>query len=137
MKKLRILGRCTIIPDGGIVLMPAQLMDQKVDAYKIGVGHMRDQIPQVVEAYHDFTGASFAEGELSAKTKQLVALGISLFANNEVCTLYHVREALSKGASSREIMEAVGVAAAVGGAHAMSQGVTRVQQALEQDGGSR
>lgn len=110
--------------------MMNNLMDDKVDAYKFGVGHINETLPNVVEAYHNFTAECFADGELSAKHKQLVALGIALFANNEVCTYYHVTEALSKGASPNEIMDAVAVAAAVGGGHAMSQGVTRVQQAL-------
>jgi AhpD family alkylhydroperoxidase len=112
------------------------IMDEKVDAYKIGVGHMGDALPNVVEAYHNFTGECFAEGQLGAKEKQLVALGISLFANNEVCTLYHVSEALTKGASPHQVLEAAAVAAAVGGGHAMSQGVTRVQQALEKHQGA-
>jgi AhpD family alkylhydroperoxidase len=107
------------------------VMDQKVDAYKIGVGHMQDQLPNVVEAYHRFTGECFSEGALSTKQKQLIALGIGLFSNNEVCTFYHVQEALSSGASKEEILETVSVAAAIGGGHALSQGVTRVQQALD------
>lgn len=112
--------------------MVNQVMDQKVDAYKIGVGHMSETLPNVAEAYHHFTAECFADSALSAKMKQLIALGIALFANNEVCTYYHVTEALSKGASRREIMDTVAVAAALGGGHAVSQGVTRVQQALSE-----
>jgi AhpD family alkylhydroperoxidase len=110
--------------------MPRSL-DDKIDAYKIGVGRMQDSLPKVVESYHQFTGECFKEGTLSAKQKQLIALGISLFANNEVCTLYHTQEALSQGASNQEILEAAAVAAAVGSGHSMSQGVTRVQQVIE------
>ncbi|MMZ67197.1 Carboxymuconolactone decarboxylase family protein [compost metagenome] len=55
-----------------------------------------------------------------------------MFANNEVCTFYHVNEARSKGASEQEIMETIAVAGAVGGGHAMSQGALRVQQAIKQ-----
>jgi len=108
------------------------VMDAKVDAYKIGVGHMNEALPNVVEAYHNFTGACFADGALGVKEKQLIALGIALFANNEVCTMYHVQEALSSGANAQQVLEAAAVAAAVGGGHAMSQGVTRVQRALEE-----
>jgi AhpD family alkylhydroperoxidase len=111
--------------------MVNQTMDQKVDAYKIGVGHMKSALPGVVDTYHHFTGECFAEGAVSAKNKQLIALGISLFSNNEVCTFYHVEEALAKGATNTEILETVSVAAAIGGGHALSQGVTRVQQALD------
>lgn len=111
--------------------MTATVMEEKVSAYKIGVGQMQEQLPGVVQAYHDFTGECMKAGALGEKEKQLIALGISLFANNEVCTLYHVNEALHKGASTEEVLEAVAVAGAIGGGYAMSQGVTRVQQALE------
>lgn len=106
-------------------------MEQKVNSYKIGVGCMNEILPGVTEAYHHFTGECFQAGSLDVKTKQLIALGISLFANNEVCTFFHVQEALRSGASDKEIMETVAVAGAIGGGYALSQGVTRVQQALE------
>jgi hypothetical protein len=41
-----------------------------------------------------------------------------------------VQEARANGASNRQIMEAVSVAAAAASGHALSQGVTRVQGAL-------
>ncbi|MBP1155153.1 MULTISPECIES: carboxymuconolactone decarboxylase family protein [unclassified Paenibacillus] len=106
-------------------------IQSKVNSYKIGVGHMQENMPAMVDAYHHFTGACFGPGALEEKQKQLIALGISLFANNEVCTLYHVQEALSLGASKQEIVETTAVAAAVGSGHTLSQGVTRVQQALD------
>ncbi|CAM3475147.1 carboxymuconolactone decarboxylase family protein [Marinicrinis lubricantis] len=114
--------------------MDKHMADEKVMAYRIGVGHMKDQLPDLVEAYHHFTGRCFQEGELSLKDKHLIALGISLTSNNEVCTFNHVREALSSGATPKQVLETVAVAAALGGGHAMSQGVTRVQQALDQSG---
>ncbi len=110
--------------------MSMTVMDEKVHAYKDQISHLEDKLPEVVHAYHRFTGECFQAGSLDEKTKQLIALGIGLFANNEVCTFYHVNEARSKGASDQDIMEAVAVAAAVGGGHALSQGVTRVQKAL-------
>ncbi len=51
--------------------------------------------------------------------------------NQEVCTFYHVNEARAKGASNAEILETVAVASAALAGNALSQGVTRVQQALE------
>lgn len=108
------------------------VQDQKVGAYKIGLGHVQEKMPQFVETYQHFTGECFKEGELTNKHKQLIALGVSLFANNEICTFYHVDEAIKHGASAGEIMETVAVTAAIGGGHAMSQGVTRVQKVLDQ-----
>lgn len=107
-------------------------IESMVNSYKNGVGHFKETLPGVVETYNAFTGSCFESGVLEEKQKQLIALGISLFANNEVCTFYHVQEALSKGSTPQEIMEATAVAAAMGGGHTMSQGVTRVRQAVEQ-----
>ncbi|WP_438448371.1 carboxymuconolactone decarboxylase family protein [Gorillibacterium sp. sgz5001074] len=107
------------------------VMEEKVSAYKLGVGRMNEALPGITEAYHAFTGECMKSGAIDEKQKQLIALGISLFANNEVCTLYHVNEALHKGATALEILETVGVAGALGGGYVMSQGVTRVQSALD------
>jgi AhpD family alkylhydroperoxidase len=107
------------------------LMDQKVQHYKEEVAGLAETLPDVAEAYHRFTGECFAPGELDERTKQLIALGVSLYANNEICTFYHVQEARSKGASDRQIMEAAAVAAAAASGHALSQGALRVQGALQ------
>lgn len=109
-----------------------KVMEEKVHAYKDQISELAHSLPEVVQAYHQFTGECFASGALDAKTKQLIALGIGMFANNEVCTFYHVNEARSKGASEQEIMETIAVAGAVGGGHAMSQGALRVQEAIKQ-----
>lgn len=106
------------------------LMNEKVHAYKDQIGELSDVLPGVVKSYHEFTGECFQPGAIDAKTKQLIALGIGLFANNEVCTFYHVEEARAKGATDQEIMETIAVAGAVGGGHALSQGAMRVQKAL-------
>ncbi|MBW5445127.1 carboxymuconolactone decarboxylase family protein [Cohnella sp. CFH 77786] len=108
-----------------------EVSTDKVVRYKNEVTALAGTLPNVAEAYHGFTGECFAAGELDERTKQLIALGISMFANNEVCTYYHVQEALAKGATDRQIMEAAAVAAAAASGHAMSQGVIRVQGALE------
>lgn len=111
-----------------------QQIENEVRAYKDEIGHMVERMPKVADTYHAFTGECFKEGSLDARTKQLIALGIGLFANNEVCTSYHIREAMHKGATPEQIMETMAVAAAIGGGHALSQGVTRVQKALETAG---
>ncbi|MBP2001257.1 AhpD family alkylhydroperoxidase [Paenibacillus shirakamiensis] len=110
------------------------LTEDKVKAYKDGIHDFGQALPDVAEAYHEFTGKALAAGELDAKTKQLIALGISLFNNNEICTFYHTGEARSKGASDAEIRETVAAAAAVSSGHILSQGVTRVQKAIADHG---
>ncbi|MEC0239076.1 carboxymuconolactone decarboxylase family protein [Paenibacillus dokdonensis] len=107
------------------------LMDDKIQAYKNEITELGKTLPEVADAYHQFTGECFGPGSLDAKTKQLIALGISLAANNEICTYYHVNEARSKGATDQDIIETVAVAGAVGAGHAFSQGLTRIQHSFQ------
>ncbi|WP_410769642.1 carboxymuconolactone decarboxylase family protein [Fontibacillus sp. BL9] len=106
------------------------LVSDKINAYKDQISHYGEAVPGATEAYHAFTGESFGDGVLDAKTKQLIALGIALSTNNEVCTYYHASEARSKGASEAELLETVAVASAALAGNALSQGVIRVQEAL-------
>ncbi|WP_027085228.1 carboxymuconolactone decarboxylase family protein [Cohnella panacarvi] len=85
---------------------------------------------QIEDAYDRFASQCLGNGELNALTKQLIALCVSLYANNENSMQYHVQEALAHGASDSQIMEAVAVVAATAGGHALSQGVMQVGNAI-------
>ncbi|MBD8007350.1 carboxymuconolactone decarboxylase family protein [Bacillus norwichensis] len=100
--------------------------------YKNGIGVFTKKMPKLAEAYNQFTQACFEEGMLSQKEKQMIALGISLYAQDEYCIIYHTKGCLDQGCTEEEILETVGVAAAFGGGAAMSQAVTLVQQAMEE-----
>jgi AhpD family alkylhydroperoxidase len=108
------------------------LMEQKVRQYKNDAEGLSSILPEVAGTYQRFTGKCFEAGELDARTKQLIALGVALFANNEVCTYYHVEEARSLGVTDKQIMETVAVASAAASGHVLSQGVIRVQGALKE-----
>ncbi len=65
-------------------------------------------------------------GALDAKTKELMALAISIVVHCEGCIAYHVHDAIQAGATRPELMETLGVALFMGGgptsiyaAHAM------------------
>ncbi|WP_334073313.1 MULTISPECIES: carboxymuconolactone decarboxylase family protein [Paenibacillus] len=108
------------------------LVSEKIKAYKDQIHTYGAAVPGATEAYHAFTGECFESGKLDAKTKQLIALGIALSTNNEICTFYHTEEARSKGATEEELLETVAVASAALAGNALSQGVIRVQEALGQ-----
>jgi AhpD family alkylhydroperoxidase len=103
-----------------------------IQEYKEGLGQFKEKMPDIAEKYHAFTGACFKKGAVDEKTKQLIALGISLGLQDEYCIIYHTQEALHKGASDKEILEVVAVSAAFSGGAAMSQGVTLVQECLNE-----
>lgn len=86
-------------------------------------------LPQVADAYERFANQCFAAGELDARTKQLIAFGVSIFAGNESSMRYHAQEAISQGANERQIIEAAAVVAAAAGGHALSHGAVQVDEA--------
>ncbi len=58
---------------------------------------------------------STAEGGLSVKHKELIALGVGVASRCEPCIYAHVEKCLKAGASPREVMDAAGVAVMMGG----------------------
>lgn len=72
------------------------------------------------------------DGALSKKQKQLIALGISLYSQDEYCIIYHTKGCIDQGASEQENLETVGVTAAFGCGPTMSQAVTLVQNCIEE-----
>jgi AhpD family alkylhydroperoxidase len=78
--------------------------------------------PKTAEAFKAFTQSVFAEGAVSAKNKQLIAVAVAHVTQCPYCIRGHTRSALQKGATPEEIMEAIWVAAEMraGGAYAHS-----------------
>ncbi|NGQ97124.1 carboxymuconolactone decarboxylase family protein [Brevibacillus sp. SYP-B805] len=105
---------------------------QLAQAYREGLVAFGRVMPEIYDAYTQFTNLCFQPGELSGKQKHLMALGISLFAGNEHCIVYHLEGALREGASEKEIAETIAVAGAFGGGTTFSHGVILVNEGLEE-----
>jgi AhpD family alkylhydroperoxidase len=74
------------------------------------------------EAFRAFSHSVFADGALSAKTKQLIAVAVAHVTQCPYCIRAHTNDAMRRAATPEEIMEAVWVAAEMraGGAYAHS-----------------
>lgn len=59
--------------------------------------------------------AAFSGGSLPRKTKEVIAMGISVAGNCESCMQWHIEQAAKCGASMREVLEAAEVAIEMGG----------------------
>jgi AhpD family alkylhydroperoxidase len=90
---------------------------------------LRAALPGAVEAFGELHGATMADGALSTRTKELIALGIAIHARCEGCVTLHVRSALHAGASREEIAEAIGVAVMMGGGPATVYGAEALEAA--------
>ena len=82
----------------------------------------KELAPAQQEAWRAFSKAVFAEGALSEKTKQLIAIAVAHVTQCPYCIKGHTNGATKAGASPEEIMEAIWVAAEMraGGATAHS-----------------
>ncbi len=78
--------------------------------------------PQQQAAFDAFSKAAFAEGALSAKAKQVIAVAVAHVTQCPYCIHGHTKAALRAGATQQELMEAIWVAAEMraGGAYAHS-----------------
>jgi AhpD family alkylhydroperoxidase len=84
---------------------------------------LRKQLaPRIHDAFTKFSEQVFAEGALSVKTKQLIAVAAAHVTQCPYCIRGHTKVAQRSGASPQEIMEAIWVAAEMraGGAYAHS-----------------
>ncbi len=70
---------------------------------------------QVYEAFLAMQNATFVDGTLEQKTKELIAIGISVRANCEACMQWHIENAAKAGATEDEVFEAIEVAIEMGG----------------------
>lgn len=67
--------------------------------------------PDNVEAWRNFSQTVFKAGALDEKTKQLIAVAVAHVTQCPYCIRAHTPQAMRKGASKEEIMEAIWVAA--------------------------
>ncbi len=67
--------------------------------------------PGNIEAWRNFSKTVFEAGALPEKTKQLIAVAVAHVTQCPYCIRSHTKQAMRKGASKEEIMEAIWVAA--------------------------
>lgn len=64
---------------------------------------------KVYRVFVEMEQKTFADGKLSKKHKELIAIGISLVNGCESCLEWHIKQALDAGATVEEIIEALEV----------------------------
>ena len=83
--------------------------------------------PKPADAFKAFSKSVFAEGALTVKTKQLIAVAVAHVTQCPYCIRSHTRAAVAHGSTAEEIMEAIWVAAE------MRAGATYAHSALALD----
>jgi len=70
-------------------------------------------------AFGGLSSVVLEDGNLTLKTKELLAVGIAVHAGCDFCIAQHVENCLKAGATEEEIAEACGVAILMGGGPAV------------------
>ncbi|UCG50515.1 MAG: carboxymuconolactone decarboxylase family protein [Candidatus Latescibacterota bacterium] len=74
---------------------------------------------KVYRAFLEMEKAAYSDGALSKKSKELIAVGVSVTIDCESCMQWHIEQAVGSGATKEEILEAIEVGMEMGGGPAV------------------
>lgn len=79
-----------------------------------GLKNLRLGNPDVMKSFSGIAQAALKPNALDTKTKELIALGISVATRCDDCIGFHAKAALEQGATREELMETLGMAIYLG-----------------------
>ena len=84
-------------------------------AISAGISTLRSSTPEVMKSFNDLGRAATANGVLDRKTKELIALAVSVAARCDPCIGFHMQTLVKLGVTRQEIDETLGVTTYMGG----------------------
>jgi AhpD family alkylhydroperoxidase len=88
---------------------------QVTDDLRVPYRELAEAIPEVMSGFNALHIAAMAEGALSMRMKELIALSIAITRECDGCIAAHARGAARRGATVAEVTEMIGVAIAMNG----------------------
>lgn len=88
--------------------------------------------PLAMDAWRNFSRTTYQEGALPEKTKQLIAIAVAHVTQCPYCIRSHTKQALRKGASQEEIMEAIWVAAEMRAGAAVAHSALAIDEMMNE-----
>ena len=82
-----------------------------------------EEAPELAKKFFDYYAAVFAEGELAAREKALIALAVAHTVQCPYCIDAYSQTCLEKGSNLAEMTEAIHVATAIRGGSSLVHGV--------------
>lgn len=110
--------------------MSAEQVKAFYNEFKANSAKMQQKLPETIKAFMGLFQATMAEGALSVKEKELVALGVALGVRCDPCINLHVEKCLKAGATPEQILEAAAVCVMMQGGPAFTY-IPKVMDALE------
>jgi len=85
----------------------------------IAIQKLREDMPDSVNAYLNYTNKVKTGGDLNEKQKSLIVLALSLQAKCEMCISLNTSASIELGATKNEILETAMLSVAMGGGSIM------------------
>lgn len=89
-------------------------MDNEFKDFVAGEG-MKDLSPEYMTAWNSFIEKTGADGALSPRRKELIAVSLAIATKCDWCIRSHIMKALEMGAAKQEIVEAAWISVLMGG----------------------
>jgi AhpD family alkylhydroperoxidase len=96
--------------------------DRAADEVNLASAVLTRSIPNAMKGFKALGAAACADGALTRKTKELIALALSIASHCEGCVAYHARRLADLGVDRAEVAEAIAVAVQMGGGPSMVYG---------------
>ncbi len=91
------------------------------------VKELRGGAPETMKAFSAMAQSALAAKALDAKTKELIALGISVAVRCDPCIAFHAEAARKQGATREEVMETAAMAVYMGAGPAVMYAAQAVE----------
>jgi AhpD family alkylhydroperoxidase len=85
-----------------------------IDGLRGPLRELRGGAPEVMKAFSAVAQAASKANALDTKTKELIALAVSVAIRCDDCIAFHAKAAVEQGAAREEVLEAVGMAIDMG-----------------------
>jgi len=79
------------------------------------LAQLRASTPELMKAFNELGRAATAPGALDAKTKELIAVALSVAVRCDPCIGFHTKALVKLGATRQELDETLAVATYMGG----------------------
>ncbi|MFZ2988187.1 carboxymuconolactone decarboxylase family protein [Ideonella sp.] len=80
-----------------------------------GLSTLRTSTPEVMKSFNELGKSATSSGILDAKTKELIALALSVAARCDPCIGFHAKALVKLGGTRQEVDEMLGVTTYMGG----------------------
>jgi AhpD family alkylhydroperoxidase len=97
-----------------------------------GMELLKEQLPNVANAFGVLRDEASKDGVLSTRTKRLIMVAVSVAQRCEPCIRTHVKAAVEMGVSRTEILEATGISILMAGGPAIAYTSTVVLKVLDE-----